>query len=102
MLNDENFVKNLINKKKIYVIIIVDVESTNNENVSIFHFSSQLNKYENLFDKKKANILFELNKNNHVIDIIKNKKSLYIFLYNFSQTELTKFKRYLDDALAKN
>ena len=38
MLNNENFAKNLINEKKIYVIVIVNVKSTNDENVSIFYF----------------------------------------------------------------
>ena len=59
MLNNENFAKNLINKKKIYIIVVINVKSTNNKNISIFHFSSQLNKYEKLFNKKKANILFK-------------------------------------------
>ena len=59
ILNDENFAKNLINKKKIYIIVIVDVELTSDKNVLIFYFSSQLNKYEKLFNKKKTNILFK-------------------------------------------
>ena len=46
-------------------------------------------------------MLFEQHNENHVIDLIKNKESSFIFLYNLSQNELTKLRRYLDDVLIK-
>ena len=38
---------------------------------------------------------------NHVIDLIKNKESLFMLLYNLSQNELAKFRRYLNNVLIK-
>ena len=46
-------------------------------------------------------MLFEQHDKNHVIDLMKDKKSSFMFLYNLAQNELTKFWRYLDDVLIK-
>ena len=46
-------------------------------------------------------MLFKQHDESHVIDLIKNKKSLFMFLYNLSQNELAKFRRYLDDVVIK-
>ena len=54
-----------------------------------------------MFDNELAKILSEQDYENHIIDLIKNKKSLYMSLYNLFQVELTKLQRYLNDALIK-
>ena len=54
-----------------------------------------------MFDNKLTRILFEQNYENHVIDLIKNKKPSYILLYNLFQIKLTKFQYYLNNALFK-
>ena len=64
--------------------------------------SNQLQKFRNLFDNDKIEILSEQSKKNHVIDLNDNQKSSFMFLYNLSQTKLTKFRRYFDDVLIKN
>ena len=46
-------------------------------------------------------MLFEQHDENHVIDLIKDKKSSFIFLYNLAQNELTKLRWYIDDVLIK-
>ena len=57
--------------------------------------------YKKFFDNEKVEMLFEQHSENHVIDLIKNKKSLFIFLYNLTQNELTKLRQYFDDVLIK-
>ena len=57
--------------------------------------------YKKLFDNEKIEMLFEQHDENYVIDLIKNKKSSFMFLYNLAQNELTKFRRYFDDVLTK-
>ena len=64
--------------------------------------SNQLQKFRNLFDNDKIEILFKQSKKNHVIDLNDNQKSSFMFLYNLSQTKLTKFRRYFDNILIKN
>ena len=54
-----------------------------------------------LFNNKKANILSEQNQKDHVIDLMKNIKSLYISLYNISQKKLAKLWFYLNNVLNK-
>ena len=46
-------------------------------------------------------MLSEQHDESHVIDLIKNKESSFMLLYNLSQNELAKFRRYFDDALTK-
>ena len=46
-------------------------------------------------------MLFEQHDENHVINLMKDKKSSFIFLYNLAQNELAKFRRYLDNILIK-
>ena len=57
--------------------------------------------YKKFFNNEKIEILFEQHDENHVIDLIKDKKSSFMFLYNLAQNELTKFRRYLDNVLIK-
>ena len=52
-----------------------------------------------MFDNKLTRMLFEQNYENHVINLIENKKSSYILLYNLFQIKLTKFRHYLNDTL---
>ena len=54
-----------------------------------------------MFDNELTRMLSEQNYKNHAINLVKNKKSLYMSLYNLSQIELTKLRRYLNDALIK-
>ena len=46
-------------------------------------------------------MLFEQHDENHVIDLIKSKESSFMLLYNLSQNELAKLRRYLNDVLIK-
>ena len=47
--------------------------------------------YKEFFDNKKIEMLFKQYDENHVINLMKNKKSLFMFLYNLAQNELMKF-----------
>ena len=57
--------------------------------------------YKKLFDNEKVEMLFEQHDEDHVINLIKDKKSSFMLLYNLTQNELMKFRRYLDDVLTK-
>ena len=57
--------------------------------------------YKEFFDNKKIEMLSEQHDENHIINLMKNKKSSFIFLYNLAQNELAKLRRYLDDVLTK-
>ena len=54
-----------------------------------------------MFDNELTEMLFEQNYKNHVIDLVENKKLLYMSLYNLFQIKLAKLRRYLNDALIK-
>ena len=64
--------------------------------------SRELEKFQNLFDNKKIEILLKHNRAEHVINLIKKKNLFFIFLYNLSQTKLMKLRRYIEDAFRKN
>ena len=57
--------------------------------------------YKKFFNNEKIEMLSEQHDKNHVINLMKNKKSSFMFLYNLTQNELTKFRRYFDDILIK-
>ena len=59
-------------------------------------------KFRDQFNNEKVEILLKQNQNDHVIDLIKSQKSLFISLYNLSQTKLTKLRRYIENALRKS
>ena len=40
--------------------------------------------YKKFFDNEKIEMLFEQHDENYVIDLIKNKKSSFMFLYNLT------------------
>ena len=57
--------------------------------------------YKKLFDNEKIEMLFKQHDENHVIDLMKDKKSSFIFLYNLTQNELTKLRQYFNNVLTK-
>ena len=57
--------------------------------------------YRKFFDNKKIEMLFEQHDEGHAIDLMKDKKSSFMFLYNLTQNELMKFRRYFDNVLTK-
>ena len=61
----------------------------------------QIKNYKEFFNSKKIKMLFKQHDESHIINLIKNKKSLFIFLYNLSQNKLTKLCHYFDDVLTK-
>ena len=46
-------------------------------------------------------MLFEQHDEDHVIDLMKNKESLFMLLYNLTQNKLTKLRRYFNNILIK-
>ena len=54
-----------------------------------------------MFDNELTRMLSEQNYENYIINLIKNKKSSYISLYNLFQVELIELRRYLNDVLIK-
>ena len=81
----------------------VDVnEHAKKQKTKITKMSKQIKNLQNQFDDIKIDILSKFNKNDHVIDFKKNEKSSFMSLYNLSQNELTKFRRYIENVLIKN
>ena len=68
-----------------------------------FNQNSRANQnLRDFFDDVKIDILFEQNRKDHAIDLIENKKSSYMSLYNLSQTKLTTLRRYSENVLIKD
>ena len=65
------------------------------------HILKQMKDYKEFFDNKKTEMLFKQHDESHVIDLMKNKKSSFMFLYNLAQNELAKLRRYFNDVLIK-
>ena len=61
--------------------------------------SKQIKNYREFFDNEKIKMLFKQHDESHVIDLIESKESSFMFLYNLSQNELTKLRRYLNNVL---
>ena len=57
--------------------------------------------YKKFFDNEKIEMLLKQYDENHVIDLMEDKKSSFMLLYNLTQNELTKLRRYLDNILIK-
>ena len=99
----KQFARNLKSQKKVYAFICVVVDTREIEKSrNLNKLFDELIDYANQYDDQKTKILLEQNRDDHAIDLIENQKSLFMFLYNLSQTKLTKFRRYLDDILLKN
>ena len=46
-------------------------------------------------------MLFKQHDEDHVIDLMENKKSLFMFLYNLTQNKLSKLRQYFNNVLTK-
>ena len=57
--------------------------------------------YKKFFDNEKIEILFKQHDESHVINLMNDKKSLFMFLYNLTQNELAKLRRYINNILIK-
>ena len=69
--------------------------------LKLFEFFEDDLYLKKMFDNELTEMLSEQNYENYVINLIKNKKSSYMSLYNLFQIELTKLRRYLNNALIK-
>ena len=90
----------LDDKVSVYTLICMtfDVEITF-EMRRLFEF---LKSYENCFDSKNAEILFEHENKNHVIDLMLDAESSYESFYTLSEIELDILKDYLLKNLTLN
>ena len=77
-----------------YVLVVANVTTTLENKLKLFELSEDYLYLKKMFDNELARILFKQNYENYVIDLIKNKKFLYMLLYNLFQIELTKLRRY--------
>ena len=97
----KNFANVLKSKHQIFAFVYVGVTTTNKKINQKFHISKQMKNYKELFDNEKVEMLFEQHGEGHVIDLMKDKESSFIPLYNLTQNKLAKFRRYIDDVLTK-
>ena len=97
----KNFVNVFESKHQIFAFVCVDVTATNKKINQKLYILKQMKDYKKFFNNEKIEMLFEQHDEDHVIDLMKDKKSSFMFLYNLTQNELTKFQRYFDDALTK-
>ena len=66
----------------VYIFIVANVTTTFKNKLKSFEFSENYLYLKKIFDNELTEMLFEQNYENHVIDLVKNKKSLYMLLYN--------------------
>ena len=66
----------------VYIFIVADVTTTFKNKSKSSEFSENYLYLKKMFDNELTKMLFKQNYKNHVIDLIKNKKSSYILLYN--------------------
>ena len=85
----------------VYVLVIADVTTVFENESKSFEFFEDYLYLKEMFDNELARMLFEQSYEDHVINLIKNKKSSYMLLYNLFQIELTELRRYLNDVLIK-
>ena len=97
----KQFAKVLQKQFIIYVFIVANVTTMLKNKSKSSEFLEDYLYLRKMFDNELTKMLFKQNYENHVIDLIKNKKSSYMSLYNLFQIELTKLRRYLNDVLIK-
>ena len=97
----KNFANVFKSEHQIFTLICASVVSMNKKINHELCVLKQIKNYRKLFDNENIEILFEQHDESHVIDLIKSKKSSFMFLYNLSQNELAKLRRYFDDVLIK-
>ena len=85
----KTFIKNLKKQVNIYVIVIVDVNTTI-EKFKSFEISKKYLYLKKLFDNEKVKVLSEQSQKDHVINLIKSTKSSYKSLYDLFQKKLAK------------
>ena len=100
-MKSEQFAKILQKQFIIYVFVVANVTITFKNKSKLFEFFEDYLYLKKMFDNELTKILSEQNYKNYVIDLIKNKKSSYMLLYNLFQIELAKLRRYLNNALIK-
>ena len=91
----------MINQHAVYALICVDINKSTQKDFTILKILKKIKNFEEQFDDKKVDILFEQKNNYYAIDLIENKKLSFMTLYNLFQTKLTKLRRYLKNALIK-
>ena len=52
--------------------------------------SKEIEEFQDLFNNEKVEILFEQKRDDHVIKLLKSKKSFFMSLYNLSQNKVDK------------
>ena len=97
----KNFANAFKSEHQIFALICASVDSTNKKINHELCVSKQIKDYKKLFDNEKIEMLFKQHDESHVIDLIKNKESSFMFLYNLSQNELAKLRRYFNNVLIK-
>ena len=101
VLKSKQFAKALQKQFIVYVFVVASVMTTSKNESKSSELSEDYLYLKKMFDNELTKMLFEQNYKNHVIDLIENKKSSYMSLYNLFQIELTKLRRYLNNALIK-
>ena len=100
-MKSEDFANIFESEHQIFALVCAGVTTANKKTNQKLHILKQMKDYKELFDNKKTEMLPEQHDENYAIDLMKDKKSLFILLYNLAQNELTKLRRYLNDALTK-
>ena len=78
----KQFAKVLQKQFIIYVFVVASVTTTLKNELKSFEFSENYLYLKKMFDNELTRMLFEQNYENHAIDLIKNKESSYMSLYN--------------------
>ena len=66
----------------VYIFIVANVTTTFENKLKLFELFEDYLYLKKMFDNELTKMLFEQNYENHVIDLIENKKPSYMLLYN--------------------
>ena len=86
--NSKQFAKSLKRQSRVFVLICANVVKTRNKKSSSIKILEQIENLRIFFYDVKIDILLEQDRRDHAIDLIENKKSSYMSLYNLSQKKV--------------
>ena len=86
----KNFAKSFQKKSILFVLICANVDESTQNNIQILKVSKQVKNFKSTFDDKMTEILIDDKNAHHAIDLIKNKKSSFMLLYNLFQKKTDK------------
>ena len=78
----KQFAKILQKQFIVYAFVVANVTTTFKNKLKLFELFEDYLYLKKMFDNELTKMLFEQNYKNHAINLVENKKLLYMLLYN--------------------